>query len=153
MGEYIRTTLTFGGTLKRSDVPELIELLEAKMFYDQVVHESFREGRLTEEMLKDTLTADEVNYGDCTDILNWAADHGLSWRQWMDACSGEDPDIRQRITKPDGTYVEKRAPAEHEEPMLPYSAILQADALSTGWATLLADAKWWAQELKLEIVP
>lgn len=153
MGEYIRTTIRFGGTLKRSDVPELIELLEAKQFYDQVVYKSFREGRLTEEMLKDTLVADEVNYGDCSEICAWANDHGLSWRQWMDACSGEDPDIRQRVAGPDGTYVEKRAPAEHEEPMMPYSSLLVIENQIDGFAKLLADAKWWAQELVLEIVP
>lgn len=153
MGEYIRTTLTFGGKLPRSAVPELIELLDEKGFYDQTVYDGHREGRLTEEMLKDELVADDVNYGDCTDILNHVTSFGVSYRQWMDACSGEDPDVRQRIVMPDGTVVEKHAQAgDGHSPMLTYAELLETVNLIDGFAKLIAEAKWWEQELTLEIV-
>lgn len=142
MGEYVPTSIKFGGKLQAKFVETLIVLLNDKMFCTDQDGENPDRTNLNERF-----RADEVNYGQIEAIVDFCKTHQLDYEHWIDACSGEDPTIerwvsgeRESLSFSDG------------EVMIPLARVLEVETLVSGMANLLARAKRWNTPLELKII-
>jgi hypothetical protein len=76
MGEYIGTTVTFGGKVKRSDIQKLVEVMLDSGVEDLVTAHEEKRG---------AVTIGETNYGRAEELCGMLEDLGLSYRRNCDA--------------------------------------------------------------------
>lgn len=138
MGDRVTVYMTFGGKLKRSALPEFIELLEGECFAS---NENSSGDYPLELALLDghQLHAHEVNYANTEAIDEFCIEHGLSFDKYHDEGGGFGAGI---IRLRDGEA--ESMPAAEGEPMIPLSKILEVETLATGLADLIALAKRWS---------
>jgi hypothetical protein len=143
MGEYIPATVQFGGKVKRSLIPTLIELLER---YDMRA-EGDEEAEPTPENITEKFRGDQINYGQIEDITTFCQSHNIDYEHWADGANGGDPYIVRWI---DGK--EEMLGYSDGEIMIPLARVLEIETLITGMADLIALARRWAKPLEMEIV-
>jgi hypothetical protein len=79
MGEYIPASIQFGGQLQAEYIPELIALLNAQCLRTAEDEETPTPNNLHEEFYNT-----QVNYGNLTDLEDFAIHHGLAYEHWHD---------------------------------------------------------------------
>lgn len=88
MADRVSASITIGGTLPRSLLPELAALVEAEGLSTEWDGEPFTLAMLREDVALE-LMAYEVAWGRFEALESWCLKHGLPFARWPGACAGQ----------------------------------------------------------------
>lgn len=143
MGDRSTAYLTVHGEFPRACLPKFAQLCEEYGLYFSDF--PMPEGGVTEANLLqcNSLYAEEMNGGLLEEITCWLHERGIWYTQSWDECGGAYDAGMERYL---GDEVKSVTCTTQEGPVVAYREIVKHEALVSGWAELLKDARFWEND-------
>lgn len=143
MGDRSTAYLSLHGKFPRACLPAFTTLCEQHCV--QINEWPAPAGGITEAnlLLCNSLYSEETNGGMLEEITGWLHERGIWYTQSWDECGGAYDAGAERYL---GGEVKQATCTDADGPVVAYSEIIKAEALATGWAQLLEEARFWGKE-------
>lgn len=146
MGDRCYVRLELGGRITEEQADRIEMIFVENGFYTETYPQPEQPHRPS--ATNTLFGADEVNYGDTDFITDYLGEQKIPYEKHNEA-GGSFGEALERF---DGETT-RIAAANEGEAVVHYSRILEADALVSGWADLIAKARFWDTPMPpLEIV-
>lgn len=145
MGDRCTVSISFGGIITRTVAEGLVNAMDGWGFMDSTWTKPISADDMDHAiatLLENGPTAEEINYGDISEVTNYCQEHGIAYDKW----NGAGGDYTEGLERFVGG-VKRSAGIIDGEPAIAISRLLKAESLATGLGDLLAEARWWAEPL------